>query len=106
MSTEIQRASADAVTAALQADRFAEILAVVAATQAAQAAAPQHHGCGCQTPARPRRSAGEITAIAAGVCACVGVATAALLAVAVVAVAVGISAVVLLLLVRQIRKGK
>lgn len=105
MSTEIQRASADAVSAALQADRYAEILAVVAAAQTLQAA-PQHHGCGCQTPARPRRSAGEITAIAAGVCACVGVATAALLAVAVVAVAVGVSAVVLLLLVRQIRKGK
>lgn len=105
MSTEIQRASADALTASLQADRYAEMLAVVAAVQAAQAA-PQHHGCGCSTPARPRRSAGEITAIAAGVCACVGVATAALLAVAVVAVAVGISAVVLLLLVRQLRKGK
>ena len=104
MSTEIQRASADAVAAAVQADRYGEILAVVAAVQAAQTA-PQHHGCTCSAPARPRRSAGEITAIAAGVCACVGVATAALLAVAVVAVAVGVSAVVLLLLVRQLRKG-
>ena len=103
---EVIRAQAEALDASREADRVGEILAVVAAVQAAQAAAPQHHGCGCQTPARPRRSAGEITAIAAGVCACVGVATAALLAVAVVAVAVGISAVVLLLLVRQLRKGK
>lgn len=104
MSTEIQRASADALTASLQADRYAEILAVVAAVQAAQAA-PQHNGCSC-APARSRRSGGEVAAIAAGVCACVGVATAALLAVAVAAVAVGMSAVVLLLLVRQLRKGK
>jgi hypothetical protein len=104
MSTEIQRASAEAVAAAVQSDRYAEILAVVAAVQAVQAA-PQPTGCGC-TPAKPRRSAGQVAALAAGVCACVGVATAALLAVALVAVAVGVSAVVLLLLVRQLRKGK
>lgn len=100
----LKNAEAEVVAAAAQSDRFGEILAVVAAVQAAQTA-PQHHGCNC-APAKPRRSAGEVAALAAGACACVGVATAALLAVALVAVAVGVSAVVLLLLVRQLRKGK
>lgn len=100
----IEKATQEVAAAAAQSDRYAEILAVVAAVQAAQPAS-QHNGCGCTAPSKPRRSAGEVAALAAGACACVGVATAALLAVAVVAVAVGISAVVLLLLVRQLRKG-
>ncbi|HEX5569599.1 MAG TPA: hypothetical protein VFY14_22220 [Streptomyces sp.] len=105
MSTEIQRASADAVAAAAQSDRYAEILAVVAAVQAVQAA-PQHHGCSCATPARPRRSAGQVAAIAAGTCACGAVACAMFLAVALAAVGVAVSALVCLFIVREIRKGK
>lgn len=106
MSTELQRASAEAVAASAEADRLAVILAAVTAAQAA----PQHHGCGCQsTPATARRSGGEIAVMAAGACACVGVATAALLAVALASIGLGIGAVVLYLLWRQIaadRKGK
>ncbi|MFE6521885.1 hypothetical protein [Streptomyces sp. NPDC057794] len=102
MSNELSKASQDAIDAARQGERYAEILAVVAAVQQA---APQHgHACDCRQPVKPRRSAGELAVIGAGVCACVGVATAALLAVALAAVAVGVSAVVLLILVRELRK--
>ncbi|MFF4792307.1 hypothetical protein ACFY2M_21605 [Streptomyces sp. NPDC001276] len=103
MSPELSKASQDAIDAARQGERYAEILAVVAAVQQAT---PQHQqACDCrQQPVKPRRSAGELAVIGAGVCACVGVATAALLAVALAAVAVGVSAVVLLILVRELRR--
>lgn len=105
MTTEIQRASADAVQAAAQADRFGEILAVVAAVQAAQAA-PQHHACSCSQPKQPHRSAGRVAAVAAGACACGMVAVAMFLAVALAAVGVAVSALVCLFVIREIRKGK
>jgi hypothetical protein len=105
VSAELHQASAAALDAHREAERLAVILAAV---QAAQQTTPApHSGCSC-TPARPRRSGGELAVMAAGACACVGVATAALLAVALAAVSLGIGAVVLYLLWRQIstdRKG-
>lgn len=101
----VERAEAAVVEAAQQSDRYAEILAVVAAVQAAQTAAQPHHGCSCNTP-RPGRSTGQLVAVAAGVCACGMVAAAMFLAVALAAVGVAVSALVCLFVIREIKNQR
>lgn len=103
--SDLISAQTEALTASQQADRFGEILAVVAAVQAAQSA-PQHHACSCSQPKPSRRSAGRVAAVAAGACACGMVAVAMFLAVALAAVGVAVSALVCLFVIREIRKGK
>lgn len=104
--SDLISARTEALTASQQADRFGEILAVVAAVQAAQAAPQQHHACSCSQPKQSRRSPGRVAAIAAGTCACGMVAVAMFLAVALAAVGVAVSALVCLFVIREIRKGK
>ncbi|MEU5978821.1 hypothetical protein [Streptomyces sp. NPDC047315] len=103
---EITRASADALAAARQGEQFALMLSAIQAAQVAQ----QHGGgCGCQhtqQPARPRRSTGQVLAIAGAVCACGAVAVGMFLAIAVTALAVAGGSVVLLLLVRELRTNQ
>lgn len=100
MSAELERAARDAVDA--QANT--EHLKLVAAILAAQQIQPQHPCQHAPAPVKQGRSAGEVAAIGAAVCACVGVATAALLAVAVAAIGIAFAAVVLLLLAKELKK--
>lgn len=78
---------------------------LVAALLAAQ---QQPSGCSCQqqapVSARPRRSAGQLAAVAGGVAVCGCVLTGLFLAVALAAVGVAVSALVCLFIVREIRK--
>lgn len=102
MSTDLQKAIEDA--------RATEDLAALVAAVVRQlpAAAPAAPACSCQhhapAPAGHRSAVRPLAigaAVACGACAF----TALFLAVALSAVAVGISAVVLFLLVREIRRG-
>lgn len=96
-----------AVAKAEQDSQTLEIVRLLLAQQAAQSHGG--HGCGCQShgpaPAPQKGSAARPVAIAAGVVVGGCVLTGLFLAVALTAVAVGVSAVVLLLLVRELRKG-
>ncbi|MFJ4008160.1 hypothetical protein ACIPWL_32600 [Streptomyces sp. NPDC090023] len=107
MSTvDIRQAVAEVRAAEASSERIAEILAVVQAVQAAAPAPAAHTGCSCSTPAKPRRSTGQVVAWIAGGAACACVLTGLFLAVALVAVAVTVGACVGYLLIREIRKGK
>lgn len=70
-------------------------------------AAPQEHGCGCgqHAPARGGWSAGKVAAAAVGGCAACAAAAGMFLAVALTAIAVAFGGLVLLLVVRELRKG-
>ncbi|MCQ4046699.1 hypothetical protein [Streptantibioticus rubrisoli] len=103
-AVDLAKAIAEVRQSEGQADLYAVVLASLAAQQAAQG-----HGCGCQhhapAPAPQRGSVARPLAIGAGVVAGGCVLTGLFLAVALTAVAVGVSSVVLLILVRELRKG-
>jgi hypothetical protein len=111
MSTDLARAIADAKATE---DLAALVAAVVRQLPAAAAPAPTPtgSGCGCQhhgpanPPAQSRRpSTLRPVAIGAAVICGACAFTALFLAVALTAVAVGVSAVVMLLVVRELRRG-
>ncbi|MDX3235671.1 hypothetical protein [Actinacidiphila glaucinigra] len=91
--SDLSKASQDAVDAARQGERYAEILAVIAAVQATQQQVACHH----QAPA-PRQSGQAAKWVGIGVGASIF-----LLAVALSAVAVAISAVALTICVLVLR---
>lgn len=103
MSTEVEQARAAAAAAALQSDRYGELLGMAALIRAVQETAPAPVVLPAPVPARA--SSGRWVAIGAGVIVGGSVLTALLLAVALVAVAIGIAAPVMLILVREVIRG-
>jgi hypothetical protein len=108
MSTDLHQAIEE-----FKASELTELLVAALANRTA-AAAPAHSagGCGCHHQAAPpapapapRGSVGRPLAIGAGIVVGGCVLTGLFLAVALTAVAVALSGVVLLILVRELRKG-